>query len=270
MWSLRDFPARAAISSDLGRRHDPARWHQRIRTDGAHGVPRLVDEPPRRLRDRRHQPRTGRGPRSSPQARLRLWPLPGQHRGRQGLVQRGRPRGTRLQREPPHGDPVAGRRRGCRHRVVRPVPRRTGGGRASAGRREEGVDLGARQGRGLDSHPWHQRGRLRPPQPHRALGWLLHHELRRTLPQGDARRLRRGERFHDHHPRVHERPEPAGQLAQGPAPGTRGGDEHRPDVLGRITARGPDHPGAQGQVRRLRLPCAGADGLRGRHGHQPP
>ena len=75
-----------------------------------------------------------------------------------------------------------------------------------------------------------ERRGLRPRQGRRGLERVVHDELLRADGEGGRRRLRDRERAHDDGARVHERPEPAGPAAQGPAPGPGGGGQHRADA----------------------------------------
>ena len=77
-----------------------------------------------------------------------------------------------------------------------------------------------------------------PATAPRHLHGVMHHQLPGSAGQGAARGGGHRERPDDHDPRVHPGPEPAGRPAQGPAPGARGEQQHRPDHQRRAKAIG--------------------------------
>ena len=103
-----------------------------------------------------------------------------------------------------------------------------------------------------------------PASAHDHLERLVHHELPRADGQGAQRRVRHRQGPHDDDPRLHQRPEPAGRPAQGPAPRPRRRAQHRPDLDRRGQGDRPGAARAQGQARRLRAARAGPDRLRHR------
>ena len=104
-----------------------------------------------------------------------------------------------------------------------------------------------------------------PADAPRHLQRVVHDQLPGADGQGAQRRVRHRQGADDHDPRLHRRPEPAGQHPQGPASCPRRRAQHRADVHRRREGDRPGASGAQGQARRLRAPRAGADRL----GHRP-
>ena len=96
------------------------------------------------------------------------------------------------------------------------------------------------------------RRRLRPRQAPHHLQRLLHDELPGAGGQGAPRAVRDRARADDHHPRLHAGPAPAGQPAQGPAPGARGCRQPDPDHHRRRQGGRPGAPRAQRQAQRDR------------------
>ena len=92
---------------------------------------------------------------------------------------------------------------------------------------------------------------------------LLHHQLPGAGGQGAERPRRHQVGLHDHHPRLHQRPERARSGAQGHAPGARRRRQHDPDLDRRRRRRRPGAAGAQGQARRHGHPRADAQRVGG-------
>ena len=91
---------------------------------------------------------------------------------------------------------------------------------------------------------------------HRGQQRVLHHQLPGPGRQGAERRGRHRARPHDHDPLLHQRPEPARRLPQGPLPGPRRDHVDDPDLDRCRQGRGPGAARAQGQARRRRDPRA--------------
>ena len=124
--------------------------------------------------------------------------------------------------------------------------------------------------RGRHDRPRRQRGPIRPgAAPHRQQR-QLHDERARSAGQGHLRHVRDRARADDDGPQLHERPERARRVPQGPPPRPQRRSEHHPDDDGRGEGAGPRDPGAEGQVRRLLAARADPDGLghRLRRGHR--
>ena len=158
---------------------------------------------------------------------------------------------------------LEGARHRHRHGVHGHLHRQGEGGGASRGRRQARAGLGAVEGR----RP-HRRLRRQPRQAQgRAQGGLqrlLHHQLPGAGRQGAERPGRHQVGLHDHHPRLHQRPERARPGAQGHAPRPRRRRQHDPDLDRCRRRRRPGAAGAQGQARRHRHPRADAQRVGGR------
>ena len=96
---------------------------------------------------------------------------------------------------------------------------------------------------------------------HRGQQRVLHHQLPGARRQGAERPGRDRARPHDHDPFLHQRPEPARRVPQGPLPGARRHRIDDPDLDRRRQGRGPRAARAQGQARRRRDPRADAERL---------
>ncbi len=105
---------------------------------------------------------------------------------------------------------------------------------------------------------------LRPGEARHHLERVVHDQLPGAVRQGAERLVRHQEGLDDHHPLLHERPEPARPAAQGPAARPRGGAVDDPDDDRRGQGRRRGAAGAQGQARRLLDARADAERLGGR------
>ena len=169
----------------------------------------------------------------------------GRHRGRRPCVQ-GALRARAVQ--PPLGR-AGGRRGGGGHRHLQD---RRAGAEAHRRRRQEGGHHLPGQGRGHHRGDGRERRRLRQGQAPHHLQRLVHHELPGARGQGAAGHVRHQAWVHEHHPRLHQRPEDPRPAAQGPAPRPRGRHVHDPHHHGRRARRVACAAGAQGQAGRLR------------------
>ena len=183
------------------------------------------------------------------QIQLGARPLPGRGQGRR--------RHPRRRHGPDQG---AGRARsqeaaveGSRHRhrdgVHGHLHRPRQGRRASGSRRQAGAGVGAVEGCGPDGRV---RGQSRQAEgrPQGGVERLVHHQLPGAGGQGPERPGRHQVGLHDHHPRLHQRPERAGSGAQGSAPCPRRRAQHDPDLDGCGLGRRAGAARAEGQARR--------------------
>ncbi|VXC19531.1 putative Uncharacterized 50.6 kDa protein in the 5'region of gyrA and gyrB [Plantibacter sp. T3] len=256
-------PSGASVSGVICVRQDR---HQRLRPHR----PQLLPRRPRqgqRPRDRRCQrPHRQQGARPPPEVRL--------HHGSSGRDGRARRRQDHRQRQAhhrargarPRRPPLGRARRRHRHRVDRSLHEVRRRPQAHHRRRQEGPRLGSRHGqRRRHDRPRRQRGHLRRSDARHHLERVLHDELPRAARQGPARQLRHRAWPHDHGPRLHRRPEPAGRPAQRPPSCTRRRRQHHPDLHRCSQGTRPGHPGARRQARRLRPARPGPD----RFDHRP-
>ena len=116
------------------------------------------------------------------------------------------------------------------------------------------------QGPGRVARDGRQLRHLRRREAPHHLERVVHDQLPGAGRQGAARAVRDREGLDDHHPLLHQRPEPARPAAQGPAPRPRGRAVDDPDDHRRRLGARRGHPRPEGQARRLR--DAGADAER--------
>ena len=95
---------------------------------------------------------------------------------------------------------------------------------------------------------------VRPGHPQGRVQRLVHDELLRADGEGARRRLRRRAGLHDHHPRLHRRPDAGRRAAQRPASGPGRGAQHRAHLHRRGPRHGPGAGGDAGQARRRLAP----------------
>ena len=144
---------------------------------------------------------------------------------------------------------LGGARCRCRDRVDRTLPHPRGRRAPSRSRRAQGRDLSARQGEragGRERRPGCQLRRgLRPRAPPHHHERIVHDQLSRPGREGPARGDRHPARPHDDNSCLHRGPEPPRRAPQGPAPGTRRGDQPGPDLDGCGEGCRPGDPGAR-------------------------
>ena len=249
------------------KQHDNQGGHQRLRPDRAllHAPGAGADRPGGGGGQRHHRFGHAGAPAG---VRLHLRP-PRPDRGAHAGLDEHRRRADRgAVRAGPGRDRLGQARRRHRDRVDRQVPHPRRRGAAPEGRRQEGTDLGAGQGRRPDRRARRQRRRLRPAAARRDLQRVLHHQLRGPDGQGAERRVRHRARLHDHDPRLHRRPDAARRSAQGPAPRPVGGGQHRAHHDRRGPGHRAGHPRGGREAGRGGRPGAGggrvADRPRGR------
>ena len=125
-------------------------------------------------------------------------------------------------------------------------------------RRQAGAGLGPGRRRRPHRRLRRQPGPAARPA-HRGQQRVLHHQLPGPGRQGAQRPGRHRAWPHDHDPRLHQRPEPARRLPQGPLPGARRDRLDDPDLDRCRQGRGPRPARAEGQARRRGDPRADAE-----------
>ena len=199
------------------------------------------------------------------QVRLDLRPLRRRGARRRERDRRRRPRDPLVQRAGPGRAAVGRPRRRHRRRVDRHLHRCDEGKRPSRRRRQEGDHHRAGQERGRHASSSGVNEDRYDPEQHHIVSNASCTTNGLALPAKvifDT--LRHRARPDDDGPQLHERPERARRVPQGPAPRPQRRTEHHPDHDRRGEGAGPRHPRAEGQVRRLLAARADADGQRHR------